>query len=321
MKPIRMIAHFSIFSLLMLGLAMPGRAQSPADLGNNAALQYLSAFLQLEDANLQDADVKELSGIIAGTAPYDEGKFGQLVEKNTLAIETMIVGTRYESCDWGLAQRGLGPETPVTYFWRSRALGRLDLLYVLRALSKGEQDQAVRALAAGMRFARHVPSGGPLVPALIAKSLLQQQLSIANRLLDSGKLTASQKDTLKSAVAMLGNEGVDWGAAVHIEMRGLKVGLDEVRAARDQRQYVKEMTGEEAPTNFHGVSPEDYSSLERIAAAYAGALKDGNAVPVHHAIENATALVRIEIPNVDRVLAARQDLRQALEEMRKRLER
>jgi hypothetical protein len=318
---IRNLTFVSILGLALVGVHPLCAAQNSSDLGNNAALQYLSAFLQLEDADLQEADVKELSGIVAGTQAYDEAKFGKLVEKNTTAIETMIVGSRLEPCDWGLAQRGNGPETPVTYFWRARALGRLDLLYVLRAFSKGDHDEAVRALAAGIRFSRQFSNGGPLVPALIAKGLLLQQLSIANRLLDSGKLNASQKERLRAAAAALGSDGVDWQAAMHVEMGGLKTALDEERAASDPRQYYKRIMGNDAPSSFHGITPEDYASLERISAAFVRTLKDDDAAPVHQAVDAASPIVREWIPNPDRLVAAKQELKSALEETRKRLEK
>lgn len=318
---IRTITCFATLGLVLLALHPLCKAQNPRDLGNNAALQYLSAFLQLEDADVQDADVKALGGIVAGTQPYDDAKFGKLVEKNTLAIETMIVGSKIEPCDWGLAQRGHSPETPVTYFWRARALGRLDLLYVLRAFSKGNQDDAVRALTAGMKFSRHVLSGGPLVPALIAKGLLLQQLSVANRLLDSGKLTASQIETLRGTVAVLGSQGVDWQAAMRVEMTVVKTALDEERAAPDPRQYYKRVLGKEAPASFHGVAPEDYASLEKISAAFVRMLKDDDAVPVRQAIGAASPMVQEWVPNPDHLLAAKQDLKNALEEIGRRLEK
>ena len=65
---IRTLTYFSILCFVFLGSPPLCRAQTRDDLGNNAALQYLSAFLQLEDADLQDADVKELSDIIAGAS-------------------------------------------------------------------------------------------------------------------------------------------------------------------------------------------------------------------------------------------------------------
>lgn len=318
---IRTTTYISILCFVCLGLHPLCRAQTRVDLGNNAALQYLSAFLQLEDADLQDADVKELSDIVAGAQPYDDAKFGKLVDKNTLAIETMIVGSNIEPCDWGLAQRGHSPETPVTYFWRARALGRLDLLYALRAFSKGNQDEAVRALTAGMKFSRHISSGGPLVPALIAKGLLLQQLSIANRLLDSGKLTVPQKETLRGTVAVLGNQGIDWQAAMRVEMNVLKTALDEERAARDPRQYYKHVMGKDAPASFHGIAPEDYTSLENISAAFLRMLKDDDAVPVRRAIDRASPVVQEWIPNPGHLLAAKQDLKNALEKIGRRLEK
>ncbi|HEX7962798.1 MAG TPA: hypothetical protein VF493_23005, partial [Terriglobales bacterium] len=124
-----------LFVLGMIGLGEPCRAQQSFDLGNNAALQYYSAFLQMQDADLSDADAKELSDIISGTRPYDDAKFGDLVEENSQAVETMMIGASLPQCDWGLRILAdkFGSSTPVPYFWRARALGRLDILYVLRS--------------------------------------------------------------------------------------------------------------------------------------------------------------------------------------------
>src|SRR6266481_305905 len=243
----RIAALAVVLGLVAACLSIPCVAEPLRETGNNAALQYYSAFLQMKDAELSKADVKELGEIIAGARPYDDGKFGKLVESNAQAVETMMVGAELPDCDWGFATlaKKFGWQTPVPYFGRSRALGRLDILFVLRAWSKGDHEKAVHALSSGMLYAKHVASGGPLLPVLIAKMLLVQQLSIANRLVDSGKLTSGQKETLRAALAELDTFGPYWQAAINTEMGSLHVSLDQFRSAPDQRQYYKLAFGKE----------------------------------------------------------------------------
>lgn len=309
--------------IVVIGLSKPSLVQAlqARGLGDNAALQYYSAFLQMKDADLHDADVKELGEIIAGTKAYDDSKFGTLVESNAGAVETMMVGAGFSDCDWGLeALSGkLGWQTPVPYFWRARALGRLDILYALRAWGKGEQDKAVNALSKGMLFARHAASGGPLVPALIAKMLLVQQLSIVNRLADSGKFTAAQKETLKTALADLGSNGINWEAAVNTEMKGLKVNLDLLRSSPDQRQYLKSMLDKDLPSDFHGVTQQDYTDLAKIASLFVKVFRDDDAEPAKAATRTATSAVQTMIPNPERMLKSEQELKKALEETKAKL--
>src|SRR5689334_12497220 len=101
-----MSGRTSIICLFVLGtislLREPCRAQQSSDLGNNAALQYYSAFLQMQDAELSEADIKELTDIISGSRPYDNAKFDSLVEENSQAVETMMIGASLPQCDWGL---------------------------------------------------------------------------------------------------------------------------------------------------------------------------------------------------------------------------
>jgi hypothetical protein len=64
-------------------------AQERAKLGENAALRFWSAFDQMQDSAIADQQAKELNLILEGTAPYDDLKYKDLMEKNKLALETM----------------------------------------------------------------------------------------------------------------------------------------------------------------------------------------------------------------------------------------
>lgn len=310
----------TLITLLIGGLAKPGLAQQP--LGNNAALQYYAAFYQMMDADLSDADIAELGEIVAGTRPYDDAKFGKLAESNADAIETMMLGATFADCDWGLAPRTekFGWQAPVAYFWKSRVLGRLDVLYVLHEWAKGDQDKAVTALAKGMVFARHISSAGPLLPALLAKQLLMQQFAVAGRFADSGKLTAAQRAVIGSALAELGSDPIDWQAAADIEMKNLKPILDQFRSAPDQRQYYKLAVNRDAPPEFHGVTQQDYADLAKLTTAWATALRDDNPALVRSALSSATLLVHQLVPAADNTLAAKHSFQKALEETKEKFE-
>jgi hypothetical protein len=312
----------TFIGLLVAGFTGPVLAQQPQPLGNNAALQYYAAFFQMVDADLSDADIKELSDILAGARPYDDARFGKLAESNADAIETMMVGAGFPDCDWGLAARSekLGWQAPVGYFGKSRTLGRLDILYVLHVWAKGDQDKAVSALAKGMVFVRQISSNGPLMPALLAKQLLMQQFAVAARFADSGKLTPAQRVILKSALAELATDPIDWQAAANMEMQTLKIVLDQFHSASDPRQYFKLAWGKEAPPEFHGVTQQDYADLAKITAAYATVFRDDNPATVRRAMSAATMLVQQMVPAPDNTLMAKHAFEKALEETKEKFE-
>lgn len=314
---------FNFLACLLVFASLEARSlaqQTPA-LGENAALQYYSAFLQMKDADVSDADAQELSEIIAGTKNYSEAKFGSLVDNNTDALRTMWAGTALPTCDWGIGYLSakLGAQTPVPYFWRSRVLGRLNILYALRQWEKGNRDDAVSALSSGLKFGKDVASGGPLVPILIAKTLLTQQLSVLNRFAESGKLTSAEKRMLRGTLDGLGTEGLDWPAATDTEMKGLKVNLDLMRSSSDPRRYYQSIMGNEPPENFHGVSSGDYAALEKVRSAFSNMFRDDNADLVQQRIDAAPSVVRIMIPNPSKVLQASRELKQALQDTRAKL--
>src|SRR5271157_3144947 len=114
--------------LLVAALVGSASAQQKIKLGENAALRYWSAFAEMQDSALTDQQAKELNQIVAGTSPYDDLKFKELVEKNKAALDTMARGSTLRKCDWGL-DYDLGPDTPVEYVRKALTLGRLNVLY------------------------------------------------------------------------------------------------------------------------------------------------------------------------------------------------
>jgi len=209
----------TIPSMILMALLSAGSvwAQRNASLAPNAALRYWSAFSEVQDSSITDPQAKELNAILDGTAPYDDSKYKDLLEKNTLALEIMTRGTSLPNCDWGL-DYGLGQDVPVEYARKALVLGRLNVLYAFHLLKTGDKDGAVRALTAGLRFSRDVANGGSLFATLIAKDLLVSHLRAASHALHLEQLSATQRTRLQQAVTGLGPHGVDWQSAMKQEM-------------------------------------------------------------------------------------------------------
>ena len=75
----------------------------------------------------QPEQAKELNRILDGTAPYEDLKYRDLVERNRPALETMIRATAITNCNWGIDYQ-LGPDAPVDYVRKALELGRLNVL-------------------------------------------------------------------------------------------------------------------------------------------------------------------------------------------------
>jgi len=282
MKPFNTIPSMILIALLSAGSAL---AQRNAPLTENAALRYWSAFSEVQDSGITDQQAKELNAILDGTAPYDDSKYKDLLEKNTLAIEVMARATSLPNCDWGL-DYGLGHDVPVDYARKALVLGRLNVLYALHLLKTGKKDGAVRTLAAGLRFSRDVGNGGSLFATLIAKDLLKSHLRAVADALRLEQLSASQRSQLQTAVTRVG-EGLDWPTA----------------AKRDLEALRGDYTG----------NSQTSATLTRIISSYVATLIDESELPaLNQAVESAPQQLARVIPNAKRVLEQKQDLNNTL---------
>lgn len=281
-------------SLIILG-AVPifsAFAQQNGQLGQNAALRYWSAFAEMQDSAVTDQQAKELNAILDGTAPYDDLKYRDLVEKNRAAVETMARGTTIPNCDWGI-DYALGPNAPVEFVRKALTLGRLNVLYAFHLLRSGDKDGAVRALAAGVRFSRDVSNGGSLFAVLVAKSLLATHIRAMAFALHLEQLSSQQKSALQKALIQLGPDGLDWQAAV-------------------KREF-------EIP--LPGVDAKGSSAQAQISTAYQGVLNNPSELPrLQQMIASAPQTLRELIPNPQRVLEEKRDLAEQLRQIRSLLQ-
>jgi hypothetical protein len=282
MKIFNTIPSMILIALLSGGSAL---AQRNPSLTENAALRYWSAFSEVQDSGITDQQAKELNAILDGTAPYDDLKYKDLLEKNTLALEIMARATSLPNCDWGLDYE-LGHDVPVDYARKALVLGRLNVLYAFHLLKTGNKDGAVRALAAGLRFSHDVGNGGSLFATLIAKDLLTSHLRAVAGALRSEQLSASQRSQLQTAVARVG-EGPDWPTAAKRDLEALR-------------------------GDYAGNSHTS-AALTRIISSYVAALNDESKLPaLDQAVQGAPQELANVIPNAKRVLEQKQDLNNTL---------
>jgi hypothetical protein len=275
--------------LLLATPAGPGTAQQRVKLGENAALRYWSAFAQMQDSAITDEQAKELNLILGGTAPYDDLKYKDLVEKNRPALETMIRGTTLPNCDWGIDYQ-LGPDAPADYVRKALELGRLNVLYAFHLLIAGDKDGTARVLAAGIRFSHDVASGGTLFATVVAKDLLATHLRAMEFGLHVTGFSTAQKSALQKALAQLGPEGLDWQSAVK---RELGVFCAPFRT----------------PESVTELDSQASATLAEIASTYVAALDNPTLLPgLQEKIAGAPQPLPEFIPNPKRVLEEKQNL-------------
>lgn len=263
--------------------------------GENAALRYWSAFAHMQDVGLTDAQAKALNRIVDGTAPFVQSTYKDLIERNRPALETMASGTKLPYCDWGIDYR-LGSDAPLDHIGKAMQLGRLNVLYALQ-LETNDREAAVKTLAVGVRFSHDVASGGTLLSALGAKSLLVAHLRVMASMLQKKELTASERATLRDALARIGPDGLDWQAAVKRELAIYRGPLP-------------------TPEGVKKLDPQARAALERIIALYVSALSNpADLSELQKAIAAAPQPLPDLIPNPKRVVEEKQNLTAELQKV------
>ena len=287
--------HITAISSLILVVLLPGvcvSAQRNMALADNAALRYWSAFSAVQDSAITDEQARELNAMLDGTAPYDDTKYKDLLEKNTLALEIMARATSLANCDWGLDYGA--EDVPVEYARKALVLGRLNVLYAFHLFIAGNKDGGVRSFAAGLRFSHDVGNGGSLFATLIAKDLLVNHLRAVADVLHLEQLSAAQRAQLQEAVRRLG-EGLDWRTAAKLDLEGLR-------------------------SHYAGDAVTS-TALTRIISSYVAVLEDQSKLPtLDAAIRSAPQQLANLIPNAKRVLEQKQDLNNRLLQTRSLLQ-
>jgi hypothetical protein len=206
--------------LLTLAAGCAAGTARAQPLAQNAALRYWMAFSYMQNPPA-DQDTAELLEMVAsGKAAWDEARLGKILDANAEALAILQRGTTIPDCDWGL-EYDLGSDTPVAYIAKARVLGRLNILQGIRALSRGQGDQAADAWTAGIRFAQHVASNGTLLSALVGGVLMQQALDLLPRIAQTRPPVFDFRRVvpISEQIRALPARGLDWDAAFEREGR------------------------------------------------------------------------------------------------------
>jgi hypothetical protein len=260
-----------------------------ANLGENAALRYWSAFGQMHDTTVTPEQAKELQAILAGVSPYSGMKYRELLERNHDAIKTLQRGTALPQCDWGIEYR-LGAEAPVEYVRKGLVLGRLNILYAFHQLQTGNRAGGIQSLTMGIRFSRHLSEGGSLFAALAAKNLLVSHLLAVDFAAVEHPFSESEKTAIAATLKELSTDGIDWRSALKREFE------------------VLERSGSPAPATLIDL--------------YQTALQDNSHLKaLEQALLKAPKPVADRIPSPKRVFAQRMELLEQLQRSRRMLVR
>jgi len=279
---------------------------------NNAALRYWMAFAQMSDSQISPDDAGRIDAIVTGKAPWDESRFGALIDQNRAAIETMIRGTQLAFCEWGI-EYDLGPEAPFAHLAKARTMARLDRLYAERLAASGDYDGAIRATVAGLRFAQHMAQNASFFGALTAKAALLTHLEEAQRLSETGRLTSIQLEMLRRATGALLPGGFDWQSSARMETIAMRDAMLAMSRTSDPKALYREWLGD-PPPGLHAPSKSETAELESTMAVYGKllALPPGvarnNLPALQKEISSLSPVAQALIPNPVRVLAARAEV-------------
>jgi len=242
-------------ALCLAGVAASAQTRLPRET-RNAALRYWFAFAEMQDPPSDKATAELLEKTAAGEAPWDEAKLGPILDRNEPAILMMQRATKLPECDWGL-EYSQGARGSVAYAPKARVLARLNTLYGMRLLSRGDAQGAVDTWLAGVRFSQHVTEGGPLIFPLIGRAVLLPDLHALAQAAQHGLLSAAQKKQIESVVRAIPETGFDWSKAVRMEEAGLEAEVHGWALSSNPYAYYQESWG--YGTARAGLSKENFT--------------------------------------------------------------
>jgi hypothetical protein len=262
--------NLSKIVILIALIAVPANAQSqgpgkfPPET-RNAALRYWSAFADIQDPPADKATQDLLEKVAAGDAPWDETKLGAILDQNETAILAMHRATKLPECDWGL-EYSRGPRTSIAYVPRSRVLARLNTLYGMRLVAKGDSQAAVDTWLDGIRFSQHVAHGGTLIFQLVGKMAMLSNFHALTNAAKSHQLSDAQRTQVLAAVQALPADGFDWAEALALEEATLEIGVQQIAKSENPAANFGELIGHAAPANFTVPAAKDIAEERALFA-------------------------------------------------------
>ena len=262
-------------SVLLLAFAAAcffSQTKMPAET-HNAALRYWMAFAELQDTGADQAAATLINKTLSGEVPWDEAQVGHIIDDNLEPLAIMQRATKLPDCDWGL-EYGLGPRTPLPFVRNSaRTLARLNTLYALRLISKGDAQNATDSVLAGIRFSQNLAKGESLLATLVSNAALVFNFKAAMRGAQSNVLNSAQRKQVQVAVQELPETGFDWGLAMWYEVVPMDTTIREMEKAASPAAYYQEMIVASAPQNFTVPRASDVAAFHQLMGKIEAALR------------------------------------------------
>ena len=238
----------------------------------NAALRYWMAFSDLQDPPSDKATQELLEKTAAGESPWDEAKLGSILDQNTQAIQEMQRATKLPECDWGL-EYGRGARASIGQLTRARVLARLNMLYGMRMMAKGQPQQAVESWLDGVRFSQHLAQGGTLIFKLVARAALLSDFQALTSAAQQGQLPTTQKAEAAKAIRSLPPDVFNWSEALGLEATFAEASAEELRLSKDPNAAYRDLYGERQPANLVLPSEHDLVAFRSVIAQAQDALR------------------------------------------------
>jgi hypothetical protein len=234
------------FVIIMLYSSVGLAQQFTPPQSKNAALRYWMAFADLTDHSADRDTIKSMEDVLSGTAPWNEQKLGQIVEENSAAVTAMQRGTQLPECNWGL-DYARGAAMSLGHLPKARVLARLNALYGVRQMAKGDTAGAVATWLAGLRFSQCVSRDVGLIGLLSARPAFMANLHLLAMAVEAGNLNAELQEKVRSAMHDLPPEGMDWQGSIKSEAWADEEGLKYLAKAQNFQETYKAFFGSAAP--------------------------------------------------------------------------
>jgi hypothetical protein len=276
----------------------------------NAALRYWLAMADLHDPPADQATQELLEKTENGSAPWDESKLGPILDANMVAVQEMQRASKLPDCDWGL-EYSRGARASVAHLMRARVLARLNTLYGMRLMAKGQSQPAVEAWLDSVKFSQDVGNGGPIIFQLIGHTLLVSNYRAMTQAANAGKLSETEKAEIARAVHAKSVDVFDWSAAYRLEEASGEMFVNEVRTAKDPASAYQAVMGQPMPAGFKPPSEAEMTAYRELTARAEAALRtppadaQGSLEKLQSEIEHSQDIPAITVPSLVKINEAR----------------
>ena len=187
--------------------------------------------------------------------------WGAIVEENSYAVRAMQRATELPECNWGL-DYGLGAAMPLAHLPKARVLARLNALYGVRQMAKGDAEGAVNTWLRGLRFAQDVGKDIGLIGVLSARPAFLANLRLLTRAVQGRSVTAELQNKTRLQLRQLPPEGLNWIDAIKSETWADEEALKYLANAANFQEAYKKFFSEAPPQPAQPPSPADIAGFK-----------------------------------------------------------